>query len=607
MRAMPNQLTAGTNYDLKYHRLSWVVDPNVRYIAGEVTSYLVPVEPNVSTISFDLSNALTVDSVHYHGAPAMFQQTASELQITFAQPLTQGQLDSVSVWYQGVPPQTGLGSFMRANHSSGPIIWTLSDPWGGKDWWPGKMTIDDKIDSTDIYITTPQAYKAGSNGKLISVQTSGANHIYYWKHRYPITSYLIAIAVSNYEELTLTAQLSQGPLDIVNYIYPQTFAVAQTQIPATVPIMQLYDTLFTPYPFMGEKYGHAQFGWGGGMEHQTMSFMANFSRDLIAHELAHQWFGNKVTFGRWHDIWLSEGWATYLTGLAYENMNTPQQWLQWKSGQIGIITGSPGGSVFVDDTTDINRIFNSRLTYTKGSMVLHMLRWVVGDSAFFAATRNYLNDPALAYNYAVTANFKQHMEAASGKDLTEFFADWYYGQGYPRYQAEWGYNATSGAVEITLNQTQSHPSVSFFEMPVPVQFSDGTTDTVLVFNHTSSGQTFTAPINFVPASATIDPERWIVQRNSTIVSGNETDLPEAKIKVYPNPAHDKVKIAVNMPLRQPVKVGLMDALGRRILAQTIPETNAENYELDIASLQPGIYHLQLTGTNWVVTKKVIKN
>ncbi|RYZ47873.1 MAG: T9SS type A sorting domain-containing protein [Sphingobacteriales bacterium] len=600
----PQQL-AGGNYDMKYHRTRWAVDPNIRYITGEVTSYFVPTEPSVATISFDFSSQLQLDSVRYHGQPVTTAQVGNELQITLPAPIMQGQLDSVTIWYQGNPPQTGFGSFIKMNHAQGPIIWTLSDPWGGKDWWPCKMTLDDKVDSTDIYITTPQAYKAGSNGKLVSTQTIGTDKTYHWRHRYPITNYLIAMAVSNYEEFTVVAPLSQGPLDIVNYVYPQTLATAQSQVPGIVPIIQLYDTLFTPYPYMGEKYGHAEFSWGGGMEHQTMSFMANFDRDLMAHELAHQWFGNKVTCASWHDMWLNEGWATYVESLVYERMNTPAQWLAWKTSEINLVTSAAGGSVYVSDTTNINRIFDSRLTYSKGGMLLHMLRWVVGDSAFFAATRNYLNDPALAYKYALTADFKQHLEQASGKNLTEFFNDWYYGQGYPRYQISWHQNQTSGELQVTINQTSSHSSVSFFEMPVPVRFTNGSADTTLVFNHTTSGQSFTVPIGFMATSATLDPEKWIVQKNSTVTSVPEIDIQSA-VKVYPNPAHDKMYVSMNFPAQQTIHATLTDALGRVVISKQIPGFEADGFELDVTALQTGIYHLQLRSADWVITRKVAR-
>ena len=120
-----------------------------------------------------------------------------------------------------------------------------------------------------------------------------------------------------------------------------------------------------------------------------MSFMGFFNFDVIAHEMAHQWFGNNVTFGSWSDIWLSEGMAEYLSGLAVEALR-PAAWNGVKTSKINSITSQPGGSVYVTDTTDLSVIFDGRLTYNKGFYLAHMLRWMVGDSAFFQACRNYL-------------------------------------------------------------------------------------------------------------------------------------------------------------------------------------------------------------------------
>jgi aminopeptidase N len=419
-----NKSSTGTNYDVKYHRCYWQINPQVYYIKGVVTTYYVA-KQTLSQIDFDLSDILTVDSVKYHNLNVTFSHQNNILSVSGLN-VTQNTLDSITIYYQGVPSNTGFGSFIQSAHANDSIIWTLSEPYGAKDWWPSKENLNDKIDSTDIYIEVPQGNRAASNGVLISTQLTGSNVIYHWKHRYPIDYYLIALAVTNYAEYVQNIPLSTGTLFMQNYFYPEDSISNSNDVQGFPPIIQLYDTLFTPYPFMNEKYGHAQFGWGGGMEHQTMSFMGGFGHELMAHELAHQWFGNKITCATWQDIWLNEGFATYLTGLTYEHMFNGYWWPIWKRNQINRITSQPNGSVFCNDTTNVNRIFDGRLSYAKGAYVLHMLRWVVGDSAFFAGVRNYLNDSLLAYALAYTNNLKSHLELASGRDLTEFFNDWFF-------------------------------------------------------------------------------------------------------------------------------------------------------------------------------------
>ena len=449
------------NYNIVYHRCEWRIDPDTNYINGAVTTYFKPTVAGFNQIQFDLTTILTVDSVKYHNAPLVFaQMTGDLLQITLPGIIPINTLDSMTVYYQGAPVSGGFGSFNHTTHSGTPIIWTLSEPFGAKDWWPCKQDLVDKIDSLDIIVTTPQINRVGSNGLLVSETLSGTDKIYHWKTRYPIAAYLLGIAVTNYVFYSNYVPLSPtDSLQVLNYVYPESFVSAQSLTPDIINVIKFYDSLTIVYPFANEKYGHAQFGWGGGMEHQTMTFVVSFNHSLIAHECAHQWFGDHVTCGSWQDIWLNEGFATYFEGLTEERF-FPSTWQAWKQDKITGITSHPDGSVLCDDTTSVNRIFDSRLSYDKGSYLLHMLKWKLGDSTFFKGLKDYLNDPFLAGGYAKTPDLKAHLESASGQSLTNFFNEWYYNQGYPSYQIN--YSQFGNAVTIIANQTQSDPSVSFF-------------------------------------------------------------------------------------------------------------------------------------------------
>jgi len=589
-----------SNYDLKYHRLEWEVNPEVLYISGKVTSYFEPLVINFSDVYFDLSDSLIVDSVLYHGVNISFLRPGQDvLQINLPAIVSTGILDSITVYYQGVPDQSNNNrSFKQSSHNGDSIIWTLSEPFGAKDWWPCKQSLNDKIDSIDVIVTTPKKYKVASQGLLVSTIEIGNNKTYTWKHRYPIETYLISIAVTNYAEFTESVNLTQGTLPILNYIYPEDSLNSYAKLLFTPSVMIMFDTLFGAYPFMNEKYGHAQFGWGGGMEHQTMSSMYHFDSPLIAHELAHQWFGNKVTCNSWKEIWLNEGFATYCTGLAYKYLIS-NWWLAWREDMIQHIILEPDGSVYNTDTVNVDRIFDSRLTYRKGAYLLRMLEWRLGADNFYQGVRNYLNDSGLSYNYASTQNLISHLELASGLDLTEFFNDWYYGEGYPTYQIQWSQN--SSVVDFTVYQSTSDASVNFYEMPIPVYIKGQGMDTTLIFDHTYSGELFSASVPFTVDSVFFDPEIWIISGANDVVSVQEIKK-ENVIYSYPNPVLNKLIISSPFKI---IGVKVYDVLGR-IKEHGFKFVNDDKIKIDFDTAQQGSYIIEVTTTKGIIRKKINK-
>lgn len=596
------------NYDLNTVEFHWTVDPAIRYIAGVITYQFTPLDNNFTSIYFDFLDNMTVNSVTQNGNPLTFSfPNSQELKIDFPAVQAQGVMTSIVIDYEGIPANVGFGSYATTTVCSGTVnaMWTLSEPYGAMTWWPSKMDLNDKIDEINIFVTTPNAYRVASNGLLVSENTIGANTTFHWRHQYPIPAYLIAIAVAEYDVYTDVVNLIRGgTIDVLNYVYPCNYATAQTQTPFTADAMNLYIDLFGSYSFANEKYGHANFGWGGGMEHSTMSFMGGFSQGLIAHELAHQWFGDQITCGSWEDIWLNEGFATYLDGLTFEHGLRSSSWQSWKQGRINYVTGSTSGSVWVDDTTSVSRIFNGRYSYAKGAMLLHMLRWKLGDTNFFAGINNYLQDPQLAYGYAHTSDLKAHLEAASGINLTEFFNDWFYGQGWPTYDVKWGNNGNQ--VNIQINQTSSHASVSFFEMPVPIQFSDGTNQQTVILDHTFDGQIFSAVLPFTPTSASFDPELWLLSKNSityeaalpiSLVNFSAEAINEDKIRLqWQSLSESNTAVFVierSLNARKFEKIGEVNAVGYSSEKQTYSFLD-ESFE----SITPWLYYrLKITDTD----------
>ena len=595
------------NYDLKYHRLELNVDPGVAFISGTITSYFVA-NSDLTTVTFDLASNMNVSQVTKNGTPLTFTHNAQdELIINLPATQSAGVLDSLSVSYSGNPESSGFGSFEQTTHNGDPVIWTLSEPYGAKAWWPCKQDLIDKIDSIDVFMTTPvfnpsnEAYVAVSNGVEQSQLINGSQKTTHFKHRYPIPAYLIAIAATNYEIYSHNVPNNGNPFDIVNYVYPESLSNAQSGTPVTVDIMNLFTNLFEEYPFASEKYGHAQFGWGGGMEHTTVSFMGSFNRNLIAHELAHQWFGNKITCGSWKDIWLNEGFATYLSGLVIEHLDGNNPFTTWKQQRNLNITSAPGGAVYLSDadTLNVSRIFNGRLSYNKGAMVLHMLRKKIGDVNFYQALQDYLNTAEHAFDYAKTNDFISIVETTSGQDLTEFFNDWLFNEGYPSYTVIWNQPA-SNQVSLTLTQTQSDPSVSFFESPVTLRIVGTLGEQIdVTVDHTYNGQNFIEPVSFVVDDVIFDPESDIISRNNTTALSTDEFVLNNEFILYPNPTENLLMI--EKPDRIDVsEIKVFNVLGQRIAL--LPWQSSINTE----RWSSGVLFLQFETNNGVITKSVLK-
>jgi aminopeptidase N len=587
--------------DFVYQRLEWEIDPNVRFIKGKITTWFISEVSGLSTVYFDLDGNLKVDSVVHRSGLLQFSHTGQKLVVELPSILPDATSDSLAVYYSGEPRLSGLGSFVKDSHNGIPIIWTLSEPYGAMDWWPCKQSLTDKIDSVDIIVTTPEPYRTASLGLLVSEKVQAGQRIMHWRHRYPVASYLIAIAVTNYADYTEFTDLPGGrQLPIVNFVYPEQLEEIKEKTPRTAEVMTLFNELFGEYPFSREKYGHAQFGWGGGMEHQTMSFMGTFGYELIAHELAHQWFGNYITLASWQDIWLNEGFTSYATGLSYEHLMDGYWWPRWKRVNLDRIVREPDGSVFVTDTTDISRIFSGRLSYSKGAYLLHMLRWEMGDEAFYKAMRSYLADPDMAYGFASHKKAETHFEAAAGKSLRKFFDQWYYGEGYPIYTLWHNLPEPGTPLAIKLFQETSHPSVPFFEMQVPIRiYGYSPADSIdFSLDHQYSGQSFEVEVPFRMAKVAFDPDLWLISKTDRIVATGNIPVTE-EFRILPNPFTYSFSILIPYD-QQLTKMILFDQTGRKVFEQ---KGGFPHFSPDIP---PGIYIAEITTIRTIYRTKLVK-
>jgi len=365
--------------DAVYYDLSLAIDPVGQQIQGQLLARLRVDAPQATVADLDLAPPLLVQSTTCGGLPAAWSHAGERVSITLDRPYTQGEIVEVTVDYRGTP-SSSYGAFGFSSHNGQPMIWTLSEPFGARSWWPCDDWSDDKADSMDLRITVPSGLIVASNGTLRGVAYGGGTDTYHWQVGYPIATYLVSLAIHPYTVYSdYYAYSPTDSMEIQFYIFPDDYQSTLEANLMTADMIAYFAGVYGEYPFVAEKYGHAQFLWGGAMEHQTCSSMGVFYESIIAHELAHQWWGDMVTCADFRHIWLNEGFAVYSEALWLGDHYGPEGY--W--GKMNSTRYYGGGTIYCPTLDDWNRIFNVSLSYNKASWVLHMLRHVVGDEAFF--------------------------------------------------------------------------------------------------------------------------------------------------------------------------------------------------------------------------------
>lgn len=594
-----------TGYIPEYYRLEITANPNVQNFSGRTTMHFTTTE-SLNQIQINAKSNLTIENVTYHSSPITdYSRAGNVLTINLPASLPQNQLDSIAISFSG---NAGTSSgYSVGSHNGNPIAETLSESFHGSSWWVCKDDLIDKAKKLDVYITHPSNMKAGSNGSLKSVtDIGGGNSVSHWQHNYPIPVYLIAIAVTNYVEYNNSVNVNGTNVPIINYVYPESLSEqAQSNLDMTPTYISEISEKYGDYPYKLEKYGHAQWESGGGMEHATMSFVGDFGRGLIKHELAHQWFGDKVTCGTWSDIWLNEGFAEYTDGWLEQELNGDAAFKQWKQDYVWYITDDNDGSVWNPEPENENRIFDYRLTYAKGSMMVHLIRYIINnDELFYQALKNYLDNPDNAYGYATTPNFKASLEASTGMNWDNYFADWIYGEGHPIFAIAVNKHSGSNTVTVTFNQTQSHNSVDFFETPMEILFrGTGSQNATRRFNITANGQSFeVTDLPFEVTNYSVNPNFDVVCRISSATLDTKELNAESftKAKIYPNPAEDFFTIE-NMEKMDEIKV--FDVNGKVIFESK--NLNQSKTQINSQSWPAGTYMVQIESGNRTQLMKVL--
>ncbi len=520
--------------DVQHYHLELEIFPTGGSVTGTNTMSVDVIEDNVTQFEFELRSNFAILGVTVNGGSVSYSRNGiKQVIVTLDQTYDTGESFELAVTYSGSPVSVGFGSIEFTTHNGQPLVSTLSEPWYSYTWWPVKEGNRDRATGS-MWYTVPDTMKVAANGVLAGVDSlSGNRSRYRWETTYTQPPYLFAFSTTNYDEFFDTWNYGSVSMDMHFMIYPENNSAGNRAAwLETNEMLTVFSDLFGVYPFADEKYGIYQFPFGGGMEHQTMSGQGTFNESVTAHEAGHQWWGDMVTCATWNDIWLNEGFATYSEAL----------WEEFKPGSSGfaalrnaMLARKPTAfnqSCYVYDASSASSLFQTNYQYRKGGWVMHMLRHVMGDQAFFDMLASYRS--LYEYGAATTNDFQNVAEAEYGADLDWFFDTWVYDIGAAAYQyARRSLNIGGQRYEeVYIRQTQSG-SYPTFVMPVDVRFNSLQGSSTVIAWNDEDAEHFLFPVAATPTSVTLDPNDWILTTSKSQIAFVEG--PPKVIDSFPAP------------------------------------------------------------------------
>lgn len=615
-RATPYANSLMSKYDVHFYFLDINAERNNTLISGAVTIGAKVTAASLDTFCFELNQSMTIDSVVYNNQQLAVSSAGSIRYAKFASPQAMNTNMYIKIYYNGDGHVVG-GAAIGDGYSTGvsgawgnECTWSLSQPYSAYEWFPCKQFLQDKADSAWVFVTTSDENKVGSNGILEGIDTLPNNKVKYrWKTHYILDYYLISIAVAKYVDYTIYAHptaLMGDSVKMVNYVYdnPLTLLTFKSQIDSNALVLDYYSDIMGLYPFHAEKYGHSMAPFGGGMEHQTMTSIGSLgSFSVNSHELFHQWWGDHVTCKTWKDIFINEGFASYGEYLAYDHFRGHSAAQNKMQSVHDNVLQDSFAMVYFTDTTNVGRIFSKRLTYDKGSAVIHTLRFVMGDSLFFKGLREFQS----TFSFSTAGIDELHivMESVANISLFDYFNQWLYGEGYPVYSAEYYSNGTN--LYLKVSHVTSSPVTPLFKTPLEIKCLSASGDTIIRVDINQNSNTFFIPCNKVITGLEFDPNNWLLNKDSTVIVNPgliSLDVADMEIEnntlIYPNPATDIVSIE-NKTITNGQFV--LRNLNGEILQQGPLNRQAQ---IQMAKLANGIYFVDIISPKGKISRKISK-
>ncbi|MGB9664361.1 MAG: M1 family aminopeptidase [Ignavibacteria bacterium] len=567
-----------------------------------------------SVSQFKLNSYLSIDSIVQNNLQLNYTNSSGILSINLNRTYNKNELIDLMIYFRRTM-STNLGFYFYAKSPQAleNIAYTMTQPNDARYWFPCYDDPANKADSIRIRIIVPKDFVATGNGILENVYTAGDSIIFNWFERHPISTYLIATAATKYSVFTQNYTSKYPPyetFEIQNYQW-QADSSRSVYVMRNVGLMlEAFETFYGKYPF--DKYGHAvvsPFQYGG-MEHQTIStihrnWLNSDAQSGIAHELAHQWWGDLVTCKTWKDIWLNEGFATFSEDLYREYTQGKDAYFNSMNAKANYYYNyNPGYPIY-----NPPQIFNAAISYYKGALVLNMLRYVLGDSLFFKSLINYRNQ--FAYSNATTEDLKNIVNQTTSSDYSYFFDQWIYQPNHPSYVYNWGVSQIANDYELRffLKQTQSHYNV--YKMPIQLLVKLASKDSILQIWNTQREESFTFIFNEPIINVTVDPQNYILKQitRDNLLEVAETKMPDKfyLYQNYPNPFNSQTTISFTIPNDEFVSITIYDIAGNKL--QTLLNKNLKagyhSIKFDGANLSSGVYLYKLQTKNYQSTKKLI--
>src|SRR5437899_1340522 len=519
------------DYDLQHSKSALRVDVEQKQVLGDVTHSLSILRDGTAKIAFD-SVGLTIQSVTVNKSPAKFETPWGKLDIPLPAPAKAGDKFEVAIHYEGKPAKGLYFILPDKDYPDRPKqIWTQGESEDTRYYLPTYDYPNDRL-TTETILTVPASWITVSNGKLINVTDAGKGlKTWYWKESVLSSTYLITVVAGEFHEVkdtwhaipvTYYAPKGRGDRLPVNY-------------GRTPQMLELFTKKFgVEYPW--EKYAQAMVDdfVAGGMENSSATTNTSSSLvhaklageyamgedDLISHELGHQWFGDLVTCKDWGSIWLNEGFATFSETVwqeahfgkdraDYERWKSAREWF----GQASLFKKPMVRRDFAEDSDE----FDGN-AYGKGGWVLYMLRRELGEEAFYAGIKHYLQSNR--GQNVVTADFAKAIEEATHRNIDEFLGQWVYGAGAPRFNVKYSYDEAKHQVALAVKQTQKREgAVGLFRVPVGVEITTASGAKLYDIWVTKEEKAYTFPADQKPLMVIFDHGGHLLA---------EEDVPKAK-------------------------------------------------------------------------------